>query len=78
MATRRSSSIVKILHSGHTFSSNPSFGRQKLPTKTNVIERALHHKEYWTDEVARIIAQELVDVWIWCNVYPLHPHANMQ
>ena len=44
MKRRSSTSVKKILHSGHTFSTRDSFPPGVLPTKRHVIERILHLK----------------------------------
>ena len=72
---RRSSSTVKTLHSGHTFTSRSSFPPGVLPTKRQVIERILHLKNFRTEKAANDIAKEIHDRWVWCNVYPIHQYT---
>ena len=72
MKRRSSTSVKKILHSGHTFSTRDSFPPGVLPTKRHVIERILHLKNFRTFNAANDIAREIYDRWIWCNVYPIH------
>ena len=72
MKRRRSTSVKKILHSGHTFSTRDSFPPGVLPTKRHVIERILHLKNFRTFNAANDIAREIYDRWVWCNVYPIH------
>ena len=72
MKRRSSTSVKKILHSGHTFSTHDSFPPGVLPTKRHVIERILHLKNFRTFNAANDIAREIYDKWVWCNVYPIH------
>ena len=72
MKRRSSTSVKKILHSGHTFSTRDSFPPGVLPTKRHVIERILHLKNFRTFNAANDIAREIYDRWVWCNVYPIH------
>ena len=72
MKRRSSTSVKKILHSGHTFSTRDSFLPGVLPTKRHVIERILHLKNFRTFNAANDIAREIYDRWVWCNVYPIH------
>ena len=72
MKRRSSTSVKKILHSGHTFSTRDSFPPGVLPTKRHVIERILHLKNFQTFNAANEIAREIYDRWVWCNVYPIH------
>ena len=72
MKRRSSTSVKKILHSEHTFSTLDSFPPGVLPTKRHVIERILHLKNFLTFNAANDIAREIYDRWVWCNVYPIH------
>ena len=72
MKRRSSTSVKKILHSGHTFSTRDSFPPGVLPTKRHIIERILHLKNFRTFNAANDIAREFYDRWVWCNVYPIH------
>ena len=68
MKRRSSTSVKKILHSGHTFSTRDSFPPGVLPTKRHVIERILHLKNFRTFNAANDIVREIYDRWVWCNV----------
>ena len=46
------------------------FPSGQLPTKKVVIERLLWEKNWHTKEVAMTISQEIIDVWLFCTVYP--------
>ena len=72
MKRRSSTSVKKILYSGHTFSTRDSFPPGVLPTKRHVIERILHLKNFRTFNAANDIAREIYDRWVWCNVYPIY------
>ena len=61
MKRRSSTSVKKILHSGHTFSTRDSFPPGVLPTKRHVIERILHLKNFRTFNAANDIAREIYD-----------------
>ena len=39
-------------------------------TRRTVIEWKLHEDDF-RKSVSRKVAKEFVDVWIWCNVYPV-------
>jgi len=63
---------LQKLHGGEIFKSSDSFPSGLLPTKRQVIERMLSFDHFRKLETARIIAKELHDVWVWCNVYSIH------
>jgi len=71
METRQSNVVKKTLHGDIMFCSKKSFPEGKLPTGKDVIERILHQKNWTKPTTASQIAQELIDQWIWCNVYTL-------
>ena len=43
--------------------------RGQLPTKSNVIERALNETNWHTRETVLDVAQEVIDIWMHCTVY---------
>ena len=69
----RSTSIklTKILHSGHVFHKE-KLPSEKLPTKRDVIERVLNEEEFLQQSAAGVAAKELINIWIFCNVYPVN------
>lgn len=73
---RRSHSVMvkrtKVLFSGESFSSTDNFPDGQLPTKRQVIERVLHEDNFLQKAASSSVAKELVERWIWCNVYPVH------
>ena len=40
--------------------------------KRQVIERTMYEDNYLQRSNSAIVAKELVDLWIWSNVYPVH------
>ena len=74
LARKRSKSTVasKKLHGGEAFQSSDNFPSGILPTKRQVIERMLSFNHFRKLDTARIVAKELHDRWVWCNVYSLH------
>ena len=62
--------IVKILpEGGPQFTNIAQFSNNYLPVKKDIIQRMLSEKNYLTLRCAKHIANELIDVWIQCNVY---------
>jgi len=53
------------------FSSRNKLSRSQLPTKSDVIERLLYETNWHTRETVHLIAQEVIDIWMHCTVYPL-------
>ena len=45
---------------------------EKLPTKRDVIERVLNEENFLQQSDAGVVAKELINIWIFCNVYPVH------
>ena len=78
MKRRSSTSVKKILRSGHTFSSPDAFPPGVLPTKRHVMERILHLKNFRTFNAAYDIAKEICDRWVWCNIYILFTFTRFQ
>ena len=58
----------------YEFTSKDSFTKNILPTKRDVLQRMLHESHWQTKVAYEVVAQELVDVWVFCNVY--HVSAN--
>ena len=69
---RTSIKLTKILHSGHVFHSNEKLPSEKLPTKRDVIERVLNEENFLKQSAAGVVAKELINIWIFCNVYPVN------
>ena len=73
METRqRSVKVTKAFHGGHTFCSSDEFPEGTLPTTQDVIDRVLSEHHFFSMNAARVVAGELVEHWIWNNVYPIH------
>ena len=53
----------------YLFKSFDSFSNGILPTKRDVLQRLLHEKNWRTRAAAVIVANELYERWIYCNVY---------
>jgi len=64
--------LTKVLHSGHAFHSKEKLPSEKLPTKRDVIERVLNEENFLQQSAARVVAKELINIWIFCNVYPVN------
>jgi len=72
MVTRCSSiKLTKILHSGHVFHKE-KLPSEKLPAKRDVIERVLNEENFLQQSAAGVVAKELINTWIFCNVYPVN------
>jgi len=72
MVTRSTSiKLTKILHSGHGFHKE-KLPSEKIPTKRDVIERVLNEENFLQQSAAGVVAKELINVWIFCNVYPVN------
>ena len=50
------------------FSPKDTLPRGQLPTKSDVIERALNETNWRTRETALDVAQELIDMWMHCSL----------
>ena len=64
--------VTKTFHGGHTFCSSDKFFEGTLLTKQDVIDRVLSEDHFFSMSAARVVAAELVERWIWSNVYPIH------
>ena len=75
MLTRKrskSSVTCEKLHGGDIFQGSDNFPPGLLPIKRQVIERILNFNHFRKLDAARIVAKELHNRWIWCNVYSIH------
>ena len=45
---------------------------EKLPTKKDAIERVLNEENFLQQSAAGVVAKELINIWIFCNVYPVN------
>ena len=73
MVTRSTSiKLTKVLHSGHVFHSKEKLPSEKHPTKRDVIKRVLNEENFLQQSAAGVVAKELINIWIFCNVYPVN------
>ena len=63
--------VTKTLHIGHEFKSLRQFPPGCLPTTKQVISRVLNEDNFLKSEAANTVAQELVQLWTWSNVYTI-------
>ena len=76
MLTRRRAATRVCKSEGfYEFTSKDGFVRDVLPTKRDVLQRLLHEDCWQTRAAREVVAQELVDVWVFCNVYPVSVKA---
>ena len=71
VARSTSIKLTKILHSGHVFHKE-KFPSEKLPTKGDEIERVLNAENFLQQSAAGVVAKELINIWIFCNAYPIN------
>ena len=64
--------LTKVLHSGYVFHSKEKLPSEKLPTKRDVIERILNEENFLQQSAAGVVAKELINICIFCNVYPVN------
>ena len=50
------------------FSCQDTLPRGQLPTKSDVIERALNERNWRTWETSHDVAQKVIDIWMHCTV----------
>jgi len=73
MVTRSTSiKLAKVLRSGHVFHSKEKLPSVKLSTKRDVIERVLNEENFLQQSAAGVVAKELINIWIFCHVYPVN------
>ena len=63
--------VTKVLHSGHTFKSIKEFPPGVSPRNREVICQVLNEEKILQYEAAHTVAEEFVQLWIWCNVYTI-------
>jgi len=72
MVTRSTSiKLTKILHSGHVFHKE-KLPSEKLPIKSDVIERVLNEENFLQQSATGVVTKELINIRIFCNVYPVN------
>ena len=69
MLTRKAVARVCERQGKYIFKSCDSFPNGVLPTKRDVLQRLLHERNWRTRAAAVIVANELYEHWIYCNVY---------
>ena len=73
MVTRSTSiKLTKVLHSGHVFHSKEKLPSEKHPTKRHVTKRVLNEENFLQQSAAGVVGKELINIWIFCNVYPVN------
>ena len=60
------------MHSGHVFHSKEKLPSEKLATKSDIIERVLNEENFLQQSAAGVVTKELINIWIFCNVYPVN------
>ena len=76
-----STSGTRATRSGQKLMEMPTFGhlkkfpRGKLPTLKEVIGRCLFVGNFKSDATLVLVAKELEELWIECNVYPISTQA---
>ena len=69
MLTRKAVTKVCERQEKYLFKSCDSFPSGFLPTKRNVLQRLLYERNWQTRAAVVIVANELYERWIHCNVY---------
>ena len=69
MLTRKAVTRVCERQGKYLFKSCDSFPNGVLSTKRDVLQRLLHERNWRTRAAAVIVANELHECWIHCNVY---------
>jgi hypothetical protein len=68
MTTRKSKNKYLI---EECYKPSEEFLPGRLPTLKQVIERCLYFEDYRKDSVLREVSEELFNLWVKCNVYPI-------
>ena len=55
-----------------SFTAKKNYLSEKLPTKRDVIERVLNEENFLQQSAAGVVAKELINIWIFCNVHPVN------
>ena len=65
--------ILEIREKKHKFTPRHTFKGPpyQLPTGQDVIERCISSKNWKDAKNCRMVAIEIHDIWIWCNIYPV-------
>ena len=69
MLTRKAVTRVSERQGKYLFKSCDSFPNGALPTKRDVMQRLLHQRNWRTRAAAVIVANELYERWIHCNIF---------
>ena len=69
MLTRKAVTRVCERQEKYLFESCDYFANGVLPTKRDLLQRSLHERNWRTSAAAVIVANELYERWIHCNVY---------
>ena len=64
----RSKQLKEKFYTKSYFTNIANFKCGELLTKRTLIEKVLYEDGFQQKIVSKKIAEELVDVWIWCNV----------
>ena len=70
LAASVNTKLFKIEDEEITFIGKKDFPGGKLLTKKNVFECLLWEKNWHMKESAMRISQEIIDIWVFCTVYP--------
>ena len=71
MSTRKAANISNKYILYECFKPLEEFSFGKLPTLKQVLERCLYFKDYRKDSVQREVSEELFNLWVNYNVYPI-------
>ena len=69
MLTRKPVTRVCERQGKYFFKSCDSFPNGFLPTRRDILQRLLHERSWGTKAAAGIVANELYEGWIHCNLY---------